>query len=124
MKTLRHKQTEDVYGGKYARASAAYIAGATAIYVTGAGSSSAYIFTVGDVVKNARTGENVLVTAIASATELTVTRAYGTTAAAAGLAGDGLFIVGNVSEENSGARNVNTTQIDEESNYTLIEIWV
>ena len=29
-------------------------------------------------------------------------RAFGTTAAAAGAAGDGLFIIGNVSEENKG----------------------
>lgn len=113
------KWFEDQYGGKYARVAASYTASGTSIDVTGAGSSSAYIFTVGDVVKNARTGENVLVTAITDADTIAVTRAFGTTAGAAGLASDGLFIVGNVSEENSGARNVNTTRSTSNSNYTL-----
>ena len=114
------KWFEDVYGGRYARAAAAYTAAATAIDVTGAGSSSAYIFTVGDIVKNARTGENVLVTAITDTDTIAVSRAFGTTAAAAGLASDGLFIVGNVNEENSGARNVNTTRSTSQSNYSQI----
>jgi hypothetical protein len=88
--------------------------------VTGAGSSPAYIFTVGDVIKNARTGENMLVATIASSTTITATRAFGTTAIAAGAAGDGLFIIGNANEENGGARNVNTTQTAQQSNYTQI----
>ena len=75
------------------------------------------------MIKNARTGENLLVVTIASATTITADRAFGTTAAAAGLAGDGIFIVGNVNEENGGARNINTTQANKETNYTL-EIWV
>ena len=114
------KWFEDVYGGRYARAGAAETAGSTTIDVIGAGSSSAYIFTVGDVVKNARTGENFLVTAIASATTLTVTRSFGSTAAAAMVAGDGLFIVGNANEENASARNVNTTRSVAQTNYTQI----
>ena len=109
-----------VYGGRYARTSEAETAGSTAIDVTGAGSSSGYIFTIGDVVRNSRTGENFLVTAIASATQITVTRAFGSTAAAAMNAGDGLFIVGNVNEENSGARNVNATRSTPQTNYTQI----
>jgi hypothetical protein len=88
--------------------------------LTGAGSSSAYIFTVGDVIKNARTGENMLVTAITNATTIAVTNAFGTTASAAGLAGDGIFIVGNANEENGGARNVNSTQSTPQTNYTQI----
>jgi len=51
---------------------------------------------------------------------VTAGRAFGTTAAAAGADGDGLYIIGNVNEENSGARNVNTTRSSKESNYTQI----
>ena len=114
------KWFEDVYGGRYARVAAAYAASATSIDVSGAGSNSAYIFTVGDVVKNARTGENFLVTAITDGDTIAVTAAFGTTATAAGASGDGLFIVGNVSEENSGVRNVNTTRTSPQTNYTQI----
>lgn len=114
------KWFEDVYGGRYAKVAAAYSASASAIDVTGAGSSPAHIFTVGDVVANARTGEHFLVTAITDTNTLAVTAAFGTTATAAGAAGDGLFIVGNVSEENSGARNANTTRSSNPSNYTQI----
>jgi len=114
------KWFEDVYGGRYARCSAAETTGSVTIDVSGAGASSAYIFTVGDIVKNARTGENLFVSAIASATTLTVTRAYGTTAAAAMVAGDGLFIVGNANQENASARNVNTTRSAAQTNYTQI----
>lgn len=114
------KWFEDVYGGRYARTTNAETSGSTTIEVSGAGSSSAYIFTVGDIVRNSRTGENFLVTAIASATSLTVTRAFGSVAAAAMNSGDGLFIIGNVNEENSGARNVNATRSTPQSNYTQI----
>lgn len=114
------KWFEDVYGGRYAKVTGAETAGATQIEVTGAGASSAYIFTVGDVVRNSRTGENFLVTALASATALTVTRGFGSVAAAAMNAGDGLFIIGNVNEENAGARNVNSTRSSAQTNYTQI----
>lgn len=118
------KWFEDFYGGRYAKVGASYSAtGALTITVTGAGSSSAYIFTVGDVIKNARTGENMLVDTIASATTITVAaagRAFGTTAAAAGVAGDGLFIIGNANEENGGARSVNSTRSTPQTNYTQI----
>ncbi len=95
------------------------------ITVTGAGSSSGYIFTPGDIIKNARTGENLLVdhTTVPTTTTITVVtagRAFGTTAAAAGADGDGLYIIGNVNEENASARNVNVTRSTKESNYTLI----
>jgi len=112
-----------MYGGRYARVSGTYSTGAVTITVTGAGSSSAYIFTVGDVIRNKRTGENMLVATIASATTITLAstgRSFGSTAEAAGADGDGLYIVGNVSEENSGARNVNVTRSSAETNYTQI----
>lgn len=115
------KWFEDYYGGRYARVAAGYAAtDPVTVTTTGAGSSSAYIFTVGDVVKNSRTGENMLVTAIAGANTVTFKRAIGSAPATAGLAGDGLFIVGNANEENGGARNVNTTQTTPETNYTQI----
>lgn len=118
------KWFEDFYGGRYAKvAGAGYSTGAVTITVGGAGSSSAYIFTVGDVIKNARTGENMLVATIASATTITVAaggRAFGTTAEAAGVSGDGLFIIGNANEENGGARNVNSTRSTPQTNYTQI----
>jgi len=113
------KWFEDVYGGRYARVTNAETSGSTTIEVNGAGSSSGYIFTVGDVVRNSRTNENFLVTAVAAAA-LTVTRGYGSVAAAAMIAGDGLFIIGNVNEENSGARNVNATRSTPQTNYTQI----
>lgn len=93
------------------------------ITVSGAGSSSAYIFTVGDIILNGRTMERMLVDTVASATTITIAangRAYGSTAAAAGADGDELFIIGNVNQENASARNVNTTRTTEESNYTQI----
>ena len=116
------KWFEDFYGGRYAKVNATYNSGddPVTITVTGAGSSSAYIFTVGDVVKNARTGENLLVASIASTTTITADRAFGTTTATAGAVGDGLFIVGNANEENGGARNVNSTRATPQTNVTQI----
>lgn len=110
------KWFEDVYGGRYAKATAT--SSTTELHVP-----SAYIFTVGDIIKNARTGENMLVGTVATGgdtTELTVTRAYGTTVQADVAVGDGLFIVGNASAENTGARNANTTVASSQSNYTQI----
>lgn len=112
------KWFEDVYGARYTKATT--VSSNTEIHVA----ASAYIFTVGDIVKNARTGENMLVTTVATGgdtTELTVTRAYGTTTTAATAVGDGLFIIGNANAENTGARNSNTTQTSPETNYT--QIW-
>jgi hypothetical protein len=113
------KWFEDFYGGRYARVSATYTSSATTISVTGAGTNSGYIFTVGDIIKNARTSENMLVTAVA-ATSLTVTRQFGTVVEQAGAAGDGIFIVGNANEENASARNVNMTLSTPQDNYTQI----
>ena len=118
------KWFEDFYGGRYAKITV--VVGTTTtltLDVTGAGSSSAYIFTPGDVVKNARTGENFLIDTVANATQITVAtagRAFGTTAAQTPVAGDALYIVGNANEENAGARNVNATQSTPQTNYTQI----
>ena len=114
------KWFEDVYGGKYARVAVTAAAAVTSIDVAGAGSNSAYIFTIGDVIRNARTGENFLVTAITDGNTIAVTESYGATAAAGVQAGDGLFIIGSVSAENTGARNTNTTRSAAQSNYTQI----
>lgn len=114
---------EDYYGGRYAKVSGAVTTGAVTITVTGAGTQSAYIFTVGDLVKNARTGEVFLVATIAGATTITAAstgRGFGSTADTAMADGDGLYIIGNVNEENAGARNVNTTRSAKQTNYTQI----
>ncbi|KXB08558.1 hypothetical protein AKJ56_01010 [candidate division MSBL1 archaeon SCGC-AAA382N08] len=116
---------EDYYGGRYAKISsvASGTTGDIVLNVTGAGNESAYIFTVGDVVRNVDTGENFLVTSIESSTQiksLSDSRSFGSTAAAAISADEGLFIVGNASEEGSGARNINTTRTTKESNYTQL----
>jgi len=114
------KWFEDVYGGRYAKVSGTVSAAASqTVTVTGAGSSSGSIFTLGDVVKNARTGECVTVGVVAATTFVAVARGFGSTAAATMADGDGLFIIGNVNEENSGARNVNSTLTAPQSNYTL-----
>jgi hypothetical protein len=118
------KWLEDRYAGKYAKVST--VTGTTGdltLVVAGAGSESGYIFTVGDMVKNARTGENFLVDTVAGATSITAVtagRGFGTTAAATPAAGDSLFIIGNVNEEGVGARNVNTTKATTQSNYVQI----
>jgi len=112
---------EDFYSGRYAKAATTYTTAADqAPTVTGAGSSSGNIFTVGDVVKNARTGECMIISATSTTTITLHVRAFGSTAAAAGLVGDGLYIIGNVNEENGGARNVNTTRSSKQSNYTTL----
>jgi hypothetical protein len=74
----------------------------------------------GDLVRNDRTGEVMLVTATPSTTSVTVSRAIGTVAAAAILDNDDLYTVGNAFEEGStrpsavaiiADRYVNNTQI-------------
>lgn len=115
------KWFEDVYGGRYARVVGTYTNAANqTATVTGAGTSSGYIFTIGDVVMNARTGERSIVSATAAGSITLGTRGFGSTAAAAGADGDSLFIIGNVNEENAGARNVNMTNSTPQSNYTQI----
>lgn len=76
--------------------------------------------TVGMILFNARTRENVRVTAINSAVNISVTRAFGRIAAAAMNAGDSLIQVGTAFEEGSlrpAARRLTTTYVP---NYTQI----
>lgn len=112
---------EDHYGGRYAKVSGT---ATTAVdqtpTVTGAGTSSGYIFTDGDVVKCARTGECMVIGTVATTTIQLHKRGFGSTAAAALVDGDSLFIIGNVNEENASARNVNTTRSAKETNYSQI----
>lgn len=111
---------EDVYGAKFAKVSGTVTNVATNILVAGAGSKSARIFTVGDVVLNNRTGERMVVTAIVDDNNITVIRQQGSTVAAAMVDSDSLFIIGNASAQGSGATNVNETKIFKTTNYTQI----
>lgn len=108
-------------GTRYAKVSADYASqsSSTNIYVTGAGTNSGYIFTVGDIVFNIRTSEKLRVTAVAT-TYITCDRQYGSAAYAAGLAGDELLKIGSVSEEGATSRNVNSTLVENNYNYTQI----
>lgn len=113
---------EDVYGGRWAKVSGTYTtADSATVTVTGAGSSPAYIFTVGDVVMNSRTGERMQVATISGANTITVTkRGIGTSTELAGADGDDLYIIGNANEEGAGVRNVNATVKTKGTNYTQI----
>ena len=112
---------EDYYGGRYAKVSGTTTAATDqTATVTGAGTNSGYIFTAGDIIRNGRTGEIIVVGTVAATTIQLHVRAFGSTAAAAMADGDSLFIIGNVNEENSGARNVNTTRTSKQENYTQI----
>jgi hypothetical protein len=111
---------EDVYGGRYATAAGAVLVGATSMDVASAGASPAFIFTVGDVVRNSNTGEQFLVTGITDANTIAIQRGFGSVPAAAMSLNDPLYIVGNANEENAGARNTNTTRASKQTNYTQI----
>jgi len=105
--------------GRYARVSGTYdTSGGATITLTGAGSQSAYLFTVGDVVINARTKERMEVATVSGATTITVNRSVGDTAAAAGADGDGIYIIGNANAELASARNINTVRSSKETNFT------
>jgi len=121
---VKFEGIEDAYSGVWAKESGTYSAsGAITITVTGAGSQPAYLFTVGNLVKNTRTGEVMKVDAVASETEISIAstgRSYGTSAAAAGADGDDLLILGNVNEEGGDTPNVNTTLSERSYNYTQI----
>ena len=112
---------EDYYGGRYAKVSGTCTSATDqAPTVTGAGTNSGYIFTAGDVVKNARTGECIVIGTVAATTIQLHVRGFGSSSAAAMVDGDGLYIIGNVNEEGGGARNVNTTRAAKVTNYTQI----
>lgn len=120
----RFDELSDYEGGRVCQVSGTYSAsGNVTITVKGAGSSSANIFTVGDVVLNVRTGERFKIATVASTTTVTVLateRGIGSSSLAAGADGDDLVIIGNASEEGSGARNVNSTRAVDGYNYTQI----
>jgi hypothetical protein len=112
---------EDYYGGRYAKAVGAWTSAADQdVVVTGAGTNSGYIFTKGDMVKNARTGECAVVGVVTSDSITLHVRGFGSSAAAALVDGDGLYIIGNVNEEGGGARHVNSTRATKITNYTQI----
>lgn len=93
---------------------AGYASGATTIAV-----DNGDYFSAGDIVKVPRTGEVILVTAVAT-NDLTVTRGYGVTAAAALVDNDPIVIIGNVNEEGSGTRTIKSTLEQEVYNYTQL----
>lgn len=93
---------------------AGYASTATSVVV-----ADGTLFAAGDVVVVPRTGEQVLVTAVSTNT-LTVTRAWGTTTAAALVDTDPLLIIGTSQVEGAAsptARTQNPTKVD---NYTQI----
>ena len=114
---------EDKYSSRFARVSSYAVSGDTTIGITAAGAEPAYIFTVGDVVMNIRTGEKFLVKTIGSSSTITVDsngRGFGSTASATMVSGDGLMILGSANAENATARNANTTKVKKLSNFTQI----
>ncbi len=95
---------------------AAAVAGTTATAVS---VSDGSIFRVGDIVKNTATGESMLVSGVAG-NDLTVSRGYGSTAAAA-IAKDAEFlIIGSAMPENSAGRVIKSTQENNGYNFTQI----
>lgn len=111
---------EDQYSGVWAKINngAGYTAGDTALVVDTPGGS---IFTKYDLVKVTRTGEIMRVTAVNYGTNtITVTRGAGSTAAAALLDNDDLFILGNAFEEGSRSGDSNTTKLVKVTNFTQI----
>lgn len=76
-------------------------------------------FRAGDVVKIPRTGEQVLVTAVAT-NDLTIIRGWGSTAAAAIVDNDPIVIVGNANQEHATKRNMIIGDQTIRTNYTQI----
>jgi hypothetical protein len=93
---------------------AGYSSGDTSLVVD----NGAY-FRIGDLVKVPRTGETMLVTAINTNT-LTVTRSWGTVAAAALVDDEPLVIIGNVNEEGATLRTILQKEPVKKTNYTQI----
>lgn len=77
------------------------------------------VFAIGDVVKIPRTSEQMLVTGVSTNT-LTVTRAYGVTAAAALLDNDKVLVIGNAAMQGSGASAEKYNSPTAVYNYTQI----
>lgn len=91
-----------------------YAAGATSIVV-----DNGSYFRVGDLVHVPDTKEIWLVTAVATNT-LTVTRAFGETAAVLVEDNEPLWIIGNAFEEGAGKPTIKTTKVGTDFNYTEI----
>ena len=114
-----------VYNPKFEWLEDDLIAGATTIdSACGADATSVdvidgSIIRVNDVLHVPSTGENMLVTNVSGNT-LSVTRAYGTTAAAAINADAAVLNLGPAMAENSSLRNIVSTQEDAVYNYTQI----
>lgn len=107
---------EDELAPKWGKVTAEAAAGDTAITV-----NNASLFTPRDIIKNARTGEVMQVTAVNDASnQLTVRRGYGTTPAAAISEGDDVVILGNSNEENAKSPQVNLRQPVMRTNFTQI----
>lgn len=102
-----------------ARWDAVNMAAGAAVGITTITVDNGAYFSAGDQVKVPRTGEVILVTAVA-VNDLTVVRGFGTTAAAALVDNDPIVIVGNVNEEGSGTRVIKSTLEQEVFNYTQI----
>ena len=121
--TYEFKWLEDRYSSRFSKVSAYAVSGDTTITVSANTTEPAFLFTAGDVVKNIRTGEQFIVKSVATSTTITVDangRAFGSTPAAAMVAGDGLVIIGSANSENATARNVNVTKTKSQSNITQI----
>lgn len=74
----------------------------------------------GHILQNFRTKEQMLIVSVDSATQITVVRAYGTTAAAAILDDDDLFGIGNANEEASARPSAASITPSRVFNYTQI----
>jgi len=72
-----------------------------------------------DIIKNPTSGEQILVTAVSTDT-LTITRAFGVTAAGAIAANQPLLIIGNANKENASVRDILATAVTAKYNYAQI----
>lgn len=72
-----------------------------------------------DIIKNPSTGEQILVTAVSTDT-LTISRAFGVTAAAAIAANQPLLVIGNANKENATRRDILATAPTANYNYAQI----
>lgn len=108
---------EDELHPRYTNLSASYLIGATSIAVTAA---TGQFFKPFDVIRNELTGENMLVTAVATDT-LTVTRGIGSVAAAASSgAADGIIRLSNASAEGATLGQLKQTKKIAQFNYCEI----